>query len=509
MIQDIFKKIEERIGIISDEDINTWIIGELMISYNNRIRFFAKKAYGTYSSTSGVSTTPDVAIKAFVEMAKISLKGALHTFIIKKEHWKQNRNLNSYLLKTISNLSGTITTQNNARQKVVKPICPACKYFGHREILVQESSLLRCSHCSSEETRLASEIKNINSLDLQQEYKLRKMFSLHSKKGFKCPECNRFIPISAKTSSVITCPYKNCLFSGPAENLQQVSHPSGSVFLYNISLSPGEQPFIHNFYRFGNGSNSEKLLLNSSAAITSEPTAEDELNALEQYNDEKEILLSVIDEQKKTIKRLNYQGTVIQKTLMYQAYTNMIEKFPEEMVSYLVHRKQQAEFPVQPKIFQEYVRLIENHLPFSVKKGGRTVDICSLTDPNLSLFLGKSIYEAEVIDGLAIPNKTKEVYIGGIKHRNYGPCFIGRLIDVKNKDTNESLLKHVKQHSFIQIFMDNHIPIGTQVVVSHFRIPSHYEMDSMVFLQKIRRNIVDSVYFKMHKKKRIALQNHV
>jgi hypothetical protein len=34
-------------------------------------------------------------------------------------------------------------------------------------------------------------------------------------------------------------------------------------------------------------------------------------------------------------------------------------------------------------------------------------------------------------------------------------------------------------------------------------MPSHYEMNGMVLLQKLRRKIVDKVYFKIHKKKRL------
>lgn len=181
----------------------------------------------------------------------------------------------------------------------------------------------------------------------------------------------------------------------------------------------------------------------------------------------------------------------------------MLEKYPEEMVSYLVHQKQNLDFPIQARIFQEYAGLVENCLPFSVKKRGEMVDIVDLTDPNLSLFLGISKFEALVKGDHTIPNNTKETYTGGRKFKNYGPCFIGKLIDVIDSSTNYSLKSCVKEYSFVNITLDDSILPGTPVTVTHFRIQSHYEMDSLVHLQRIRRHLVDSVYFRLNKKKRV------
>jgi len=50
--------------------------------------------------------------------------------------------------------------------------------------------------------------------------------------------------------------------------------------------------------------------------------------------------------------------------------------------------------------------------------------------------------------------------------------------------------------------MEKTIEKNIPVTVSHFRIPSHYELGSLVYLQRIRRQIVDSVYFRLNNKKR-------
>src|SRR5690606_12115260 len=104
---------------------------------------------------------------------------------------------------------------------------------------------------------------------------------------------------------------------------------------------------------------------------------------------------------------------IIQKLLMYEAFQEMLENFPEEMVSYLVHRKQNSDFPIQSRIFQTYARLMEEALPIDLVINGKKYSILSLTDPFLQLFTGISEFEAVVQDNYVIPNNTVERYVGG------------------------------------------------------------------------------------------------
>ena len=179
---------------------------------------------------------------------------------------------------------------------------------------------------------------------------------------------------------------------------------------------------------------------------------------------------------------------------------NMLDKYPAEMFSYLVHLKQQPDIPLHSKIFQEYVSLVENHMPFSIIRKNEKISICSLLDKNLRLFEGISKYSAVVRPDGSIPNLTEEKYIGGRNFKDYGRCFIGKVIDIVEKDTNKSLKGAVASYSFSKI--DTSIPASTHVDVTHFRILPHYEIGSLVILQKVRSNIIDKVYFKIHGKKR-------
>ena len=52
--------------------------------------------------------------------------------------------------------------------------------------------------------------------------------------------------------------------------------------------------------------------------------------------------------------------------------------------------------------------------------------------------------------------------------------------------------------------MNEDVGPGTPVEVTHYFINSHYEIGPMVYLQRIRKKIVDKIFFKMHGTKREA-----
>jgi uncharacterized protein YaaR (DUF327 family) len=488
---DILEKINSQIEAITEVDIESWLIDGIIELYKPRIIFWAKKVENNFENL------PDLAIKAFTEEIKTRLIASANTFIIKKQHWKNTKySLNTYLLSTIKNFAKEKQWLNECAAKSSVLICPACKLSNNKSFLFPENGSWRCSVCSESRDQILKTLKSDNQLDektksrMQARYRLYNVFSLHSRKGFKCPDCNGFIPESSVGKYGATCPYENCSFSGNVK-LEIARHPASITTKKNLSLLAT----TYNLLGTSKMSIQDRISDNSQMADTS-------LLVNDSYNKEYKILQDVISNQIDSINRLGTENTRIKKLLMYKAYKNMIEQYPEEMMAYLVHLKNNHDFPIQSKIFQEYVCLIENYLPFSINKNGKNIDICSLTDPNLALFLGRSEYKAIIDNSFVIPNNTTEVYVGKRKFKNYGPCFIGRLIDVIDETTNLSILGHVKEYNFVQINLDNLIKPNTPVIVSHFRIPSHYEMGSLVFLQRIRRQIVDSVYFHLNNKKR-------
>lgn len=498
---DIIKKITDLAPYLAENDLDEWVVPELHTFYTQRIASLAIRAYG--QAARGSST---VAHLAFKERAKSELRSAVNTFIFKSEHWKNGRDLNSYILTCLNRLADRIHWDNESAKKVNMPICPGCKHLGQKEYLNSESRMWRCLTCSNEAERLPQEIKklqnkinklkNDNELIINYETRLRlhRVFAIHSRKGYRCPDCNRFIPESANGSYGISCPYDDCMYFGEILNLERMAHPVGLSQRNNISLKDSNHSS-----EWKNGNKFE--ILNNFEAENINPDVQ--LEVQENFATELQTLVQVIQDQLDAVKRTNSAGTMMQKLLMYEAYQRMLEKCPEEMVSYLVHRKQNTEFPIQARIFQEYAKLMEEAIPYDIVRGNDVYHVVSLTDPNIQLFSGISEFDAIIQSDHSIPNNTVETYTGGLKFKDYGPCFIGMLIDIIDKKTNKSIKDKVLNHTFVQINMKPEADIGTPVLVKHFRIPSHYELGALVYLQRVRRKIVDSIHYRLYGEKRV------
>ncbi|MDP2683506.1 MAG: hypothetical protein Q8P20_00460 [bacterium] len=487
-MENIFEQIAKNPESLIEDDLDSWIIPGIMEHYDAKLIKLARTAY---NDSSGVISP--IAIAAFKERSKVEFKIALQTFFFKKEHWRAGRNLKPYLSLCIKRLAHRLYCDRRGDKRINSRVCPACKYDGNKELLVRESGMLKCAVCTKKSIRLFDNLKDLKPEDneraasIQKQYKFYSLFSTHSAVGIKCAECIRFIPISIIENDSVICPYPDCAHIGKLNTAETMAHPSGAYSRHTVSLnaSVGDDSFNSIF---------QDLLKADSA----DPDVY--IDMATQFNKERDILLEVIEEQMKSIKRTNASSTMMQKLIMYQAYKNMLGKYTEDMISYLAHVKQNADFPIQARIFQEYAKLIENHLPFTIQKCGKSIDIISLTNPDLALFAGISEFEAEVNDYNIIPNNTKEEYIGGRNFKNYGRCFIGKVINITSD--GKSIKDKIKEYSFVQIKMDKSILPGTKTLVKHFRILPHYEMHSMVHLQRIRRAIVDSTYFRLHKIKR-------
>jgi hypothetical protein len=320
---------------------------------------------------------------------------------------------------------------------------------------------------------------------------LHKTFATHSRKGYKCEDCKGFIPESNNGKHGISCPYIKCMFFGLVGDLEVMPHPVGLTSRIDLSL---QTPLD------SEGGTGE--IQDTFVAQTVNPDARIEME--QSFSNDFKLLKSVINEQLASVERTNSAGTMLQKILMYEAFNNMMDRYPEDMVSYLVHRRQLAYLSIQSKIFQEYIALMQDSLPYTIKYSKGDHEVVSLLDPKISLFEGKTEFNAVVKSDNTIPNNTTEVYIGGRSFHSYGPCYLGLILDIKDMRSGKSIKSSMKEYSFVQINMNEDIVPGTPVSVSHYFINSHYEIGAMVYLQRCRKRIVDKIYFKMHGTKRGA-----
>jgi hypothetical protein len=466
---DIIQKIHQQAHSLSENDLS-WIIPEINSKYYNTIKNFSLAA----------KQNNEISKAAFEASARQNLAQAINTFLFKKQHWKKNYNLHYYLIKTLSNLKSEKLIENSGHENVNLPICPLCKFENHKEFLNYNDGKYHCSRCSEILSSLTKD--NLNE-KFNSKIELRKIFCSHSKKGVRCPDCKKWVPDSAFDSGVLPCPY-SCGFIGNYSEYSSGAHP--------VSLTHRKIKSLNEKFDEDNNSSLEDLLSSSSVTGQEEFFLNEDLE--DQFNTIKEVLL----QQQKTLHNTATSATITQKHLMYQAFLNCLEAYPYEMTMYLAHQKNVSKEPLQCRIFQEYADLVLDYMPFDIVKGKSRYQITDPCDPKLSLFLGISTYSSTVLEGGIIPNNTLENYIGGKQVKDYGPCFIGKLISVSANQND--VTNTVKYYTFNEI--NTSLDPGTAVEVKHFRIASHYEMHSLVFLQRTRRAVVDKVYLLLNKEKR-------
>ena len=314
-------------------------------------------------------------------------------------------------------------------------ICPGCLFLG-KQTLLYESKFLNCQECTNK-------LKESNDIKLK---KIFEIFYKHHKSGYRCTDCSRFIPLPADYSSNISCPYLDCCFIGDSSEMKKMHHPA---------IKTNETP--------------EKLILS---------------------NNRKDLISTTIDTLSKELSFSSSNFTTHHKLLVYQAFNNLLNKFPEEMENYLLNESRTGGF--QHKAFQEYIRLLEDSFPFSIRKNKKFYTINNLLDENLCLFEGASSFEAIVNDKGIIPNNTKEFYFGGRKATYAKPYYMGKLLNVVEAVTKQPLMHLVEEYTFNKIKIKDIVP-GTNVIVTHLRIPPHYEMGGMVYVNRIRKKIVEEI----------------
>ena len=296
---------------------------------------------------------------------------------------------------------------------------------------MSKAPILTCDTCLK---NLSS--SNINILNIS------KRFYKHNKSGHRCMNCKRFIPKSLSNDKNIICPY-NCNFIGDINDLKSMHHPSEEF-------------------------NDESL--------------NDENKSLDKYK----ILFDSIDDH---ISNTFYNGcdyTSKYRELMGVAYKNLSLSHSEDMYKYFLENTRSGGF--QHKLFQEFIRLLELSLPFTYKKGGKRFMVSSLLDDTIDLFDGISVFTSDVNSKCTIRNNTKEFYIGGRKGTYSQPYFIGKLLEVNDELTGDSLLSNVEYYTFNKIKLKNTNNLK-KVRVSHLRIPPHYQMGAMVYLNRAKTDI--------------------
>lgn len=371
--------------------------------------------------------------------------------------------LNAYLLYIV----------NAYCKKVAKPlikqkveyICPGCLFLDKELSLLSFNKVFYCDECQS----------GVNiTPDPKMQY-LFATFSQHNKNGYHCLDCDRFIPHPLDNSSTVSCPYFDCLFVGPIMNLDKMHHPNSKSNPEKLILDARSDDL---------GSSSLKDSISSQ-----EIDACTQLEVAEYLQDKLVIFQEIIETQSNNVPYSSSNSTIRHKQYVYKAFLNLLNQFPAELIGYLSNNND-SHMGFQHRIFQEYIRLLEESFPFFITKNKSIHKIDNLLDNSLCLFDGISVFDSFVTDKLSIKNGTKEFYIGGRKASYTKPFYIGKLLNIIRSDTKTSLMHLVKDYSFSKIRLRDIVP-GTPVTVTHLRVPPHYQMGGMVYVNRVRKKIVE------------------
>lgn len=398
-----------------------------------------------------------IALRALKEELKEELRTGVVTFINNGSPMDELNDYLFYIVNAVCKKLPKPTTKHKAEY-----ICPGCVFLGKEYSVLSFTKILYCDECESELKANAGDPKRVHFF---------RTFYRHNKNGYRCPDCKRFIPHPLDNSSTVSCPYFDCLFAGSIGDLDKMHHPSSK-------------------------SNPEKLILDSSEGFSMKDTlatqgadAYTQMELAEELQEKVDLIQEIIETQSNNAAYSSADATVRHKQCVYQAFSNLLQKHPEEMVDYVLNNTD-SHMGFQHRIFQEYVALLEAMLPFFILKNKKTIKIESLLDKNLCLFEGISVFDSMVNDKLCIKNATKEFYIGGRKATYAKPYYIGKLLSIIQRDTKFPLIEHVKDYSFSRIRMRDIRP-GTVVTVTHLRVPPHYTMGGMSYVNRIRKKIVE------------------
>jgi hypothetical protein len=398
-----------------------------------------------------------LSIRALTEELKDELRTGCVTFLNKDAPIQE---LDSYLFYIVNDFCKKKSVP--LVKKKTEYLCPGCLFLGKEQLTSIVNKLFKCNECE-DALRKAVDPKKIVFF---------RTFFKHNKNGYHCEDCDRFIPHPTDNSPIISCPYFDCFFVGAWSSLRRMHHPTTQR---NIELLTLDATY--------DGKSSLKDSVKSE-----EPDALAQIELEESFTSKVKLLTDVIDYQSNNVPYSSSDFTIKHKYLVYQAFSNLLRSDPVSMVDYLLHHSRSGGF--QHKVFQEYIDLLEKSLPFSFKKAGKIYKIESLLDADLNLFDGISTFKAIVTDKLEIKNGTTEFYVGGRKAAYTKNYYIGKLLSVVASVTNTVLTDQVVEYSFSKIKVRDIVP-GTEVTITHLRVPPHYQMGGMVHVNRVRKKIVD------------------
>jgi len=328
-------------------------------------------------------------------------------------------------------------------RSVLAPICPGCLSLRKITPVEVHKKVYKCKSCESA----------LNEKISDSELNLRKTFSFYYNSGVSCPGCKNFVPYQMSMADKLHCPYTSCLASFERRAAKKAKHPERKL---TTSIN------VFDYDEICGKKSKEELFRNYQELKIREFIASE-------------------------INRLSYGNfTSIFRSKMAEAFLVMMDKNKDAMLCYLLDKSRSEK--IQHKIFQQYVSIIERSFPLISRKNRKRIVMDSLLDDNMCLFQGMSEFRSSVED-FEVKNQTQETY--SVKNQQV-PFYLGKLLDVIDTNTGNSILSEVDDYSFFKIKLRQNCK-SKNVIVKHLRIYPHYQMGHMVYLNNLRKLVRDNL----------------
>lgn len=303
-----------------------------------------------------------------------------------------------------------------------------------------------------------------------------KAFCNHSKKGFKCPECEKFIPNSYKGTN---CPYTKCRKYIDRSITVEKKHP--------VIFGRRQYVYINNTI---NKFNNDKKEFSERYCDTS-GNAYDLLSMEEERVKEISMIADIISKQKKA--NGNTRKIPI-KSCMYDAFDTVLKESPDEMVKYLVNGGQNGDISIQAIIFQTFVDIIKSKFPIIVFIKSIQIKIDSLLDGRLNIFDGKRKFINFLDHNLIVKKRCQFRIDNDICVKDQSDHFIGKITSITNSK-GDDVSHFIDSYSFSNIKMCNSefIKPAEDIIVEYYSLKPSYTMGPLIHLQRIKRKISDSI----------------
>lgn len=410
--------------------------------------------------------------EAFEEETKIFIKNAVHSYIANKK-WQSDVPFIPYITKAILINVKKFLSNNSGLKKTIKEfVCPACKDRSNIEEIANCDGVLYCKTCQAE---------SLNSSNTNERILFYKTFAKHSLDGVKCPSCNKFVPNSALTDSIL-CPYPDC--KQEINNADKMLHPS--IGRDKIFISLNNQ--IVKSYELFNSSKQKQFI---DLYCDNKENQCDSIIGAEDFTNRLSIIREIIVLQKKVN---GYSRKTPHKATMYDAFLKVLDKFPEDMINYLTYGGQNSDMPIQALIYQEFANDMLQKLPFKYFQGNDLVYIDQPTDPRFHLFTGIKEF-ANFIDSSSVLRKRNGYsYDGDNKTIDNNESFIGKIISATTID-GKDVSQYIDFYNFtyIRFKYDEITKPGTDVLIKYYSLAPNYTIGSMTHLQRIKKKISDSI----------------